>query len=305
MLEIIINPASKSGKGIRIWNKVEALLKQQKIAYSAHFTKCKEDATLLASDLTAHLTASITLVVLGGDGTLNDVIQGIQNPEQVLIGYIPTGSSNDFARSLGIQKKMKVNLEHIISSTQTKSFDVGLCEANGVARKFLVSSGLGFDAAVCVKVNKSKIKNMLNHIGLGKLSYLSIALLEIAFAKKGHIAITLDDTNTIHLEHCLFMAAMNQKYEGGGFLFCPDANPNDGLLDIIAVSNISTPKALSILPTAFFGKHTKFQGIHIYQASKIKVESEFPLYFHTDGESENTTTQLDFSIVSYQLKFLY
>lgn len=305
MLEIIINPASKSGKGIRIWHKVEALLKQKKISYSAHFTKCKEDATMLASELTAHLTASITLVILGGDGTLNDVIQGIQNPKQVLIGYIPTGSSNDFARSLGIQKKMKVNLEHIISSTQTKSFDVGLCEANGNARKFLVSSGLGFDAAVCVKVNKSKIKNMLNHIGLGKLSYLSIALLEIAFAKKGHIAITLDDTNTIHLDHCLFMAAMNQKYEGGGFLFCPDANPNDGLLDIIAVSNISTPKALSILPTAFFGKHTKFQGIHIYQAAKIKVVSEFPLYFHTDGEAEYTTTQLEFSIASYKLKFLY
>jgi YegS/Rv2252/BmrU family lipid kinase len=305
MLEIIINPASKSGKGIRIWNKVEALLNQKKIAYSAHFTKCKEDASILATHLTSHLKSHLTLVVLGGDGTLNDVIQGLQNPEMVLIGYIPTGSSNDFARSLGVQKKMKDNLEHIISSSQTKSFDVGLCEANGVSRKFLVSSGLGFDAAVCVKVNKSKIKNMLNHIGLGKLSYLSIALLEIAFAKKGHVTITLDDTDAIHLDHCLFMAAMNQKYEGGGFLFCPDANPHDSLLDIIAVSDISTPKALSILPTAFFGKHTNFQGIHIYQAAKIKVESEFPLYFHTDGEAENTTTQLNFSTLSYQLRFLY
>ena len=305
MLELIINPASKSGKGIRIWKKIETILNSQQISYATHFTGCKEDAALFASQLTSNPDKKVKLVVLGGDGTLNDVIQGIQNPEQVTIGYIPTGSSNDFARSLGLQKKLEDNLAHIIQGEQTKCFDIGLSKTDHAERKFLVSSGLGFDAAVCEKVNKSKVKNTLNHIGLGKLSYLSIALREIVFAKKGTVTITLDNQETHTLKKCLFMAAMNQKYEGGGFLFCPKANANDGLLDIIAAADIPTPKALAILPTAFFGKHTKFKGIHIYQASSILVTSELPLYYHTDGEADSITNQIHFSILPYQLRFIY
>ena len=82
-----------------------------------------------------------------------------------------------------------------------------------------------------------------------------------------------------------FTAIMNQKYEGGGFKFCPDASPSDGYLDVIVVDSLSKPKVICCLPTAFFGKHTHFNGIHIFRCKKIDIHSEARLAVHKDGES--------------------
>ena len=78
---------------------------------------------------------------------------------------------------------------------------------------------------------------------------------------------------------------MNLPYEGGGFKFCPDARPSDGYLDVIGVDSLSKPKVICCLPTAFFGKHTHFNGIHIFRCKKIDIHSEARLAVHKDGES--------------------
>lgn len=77
---------------------------------------------------------------------------------------------------------------------------------------------------------------------------------------------------------------MNQKYEGGGFKFCPDASPSDGYLDVIVVDSLSKPKVICCLPTAFFGKHTHFNGIHIFRCKKLisTVKPDWP-YIKTEN----------------------
>lgn len=114
----------------------------------------------------------------------------------------------------------------------------------------------------------------------------------------------LDGENTFSYDHVYFTAVMNQKYEGGGFKFCPDAQPDDQLLDVILVEGIRKIKLLFCLPTAFFGKHVGIRGIHILTCSDIHVHSASALPIHIDGESGGIREDLTVSIEKSSLKII-
>ena len=99
----IINPNSRSQRGRAIWEEVQKELEKSQIKYEIYLTERRKNATAIAAMLTADQEEK-TLVVLGGDGTVNEVLNGIQNFENVLLGDIPIGSSNDFARGMKIPK---------------------------------------------------------------------------------------------------------------------------------------------------------------------------------------------------------
>lgn len=303
MYYIIVNPASKSGRGARIWSRLEPVLKERKISYQVFFSKKIGHIMEIMKELTTPLANSladekIKLIILGGDGTLNEALQGIQDFNKVQIGYIPTGSSNDMARDLKLGKDPVSILDRILSCKQASRTDIGCVSFENTAneysryhskellsrRYFAVSCGIGFDAAVCEEALASDFKNILNKIGLGKLTYLGIALKQLIAAKKVSCDIYLDDKTPFHLNRFLFIAGMIHQYEGGGFMFCPDANAHDGILDVCVAGDISKPLILAALPTAFFGKHYRFQGIDPYKATTIRIVSSAPLWVHTDGE---------------------
>lgn len=303
MYYIIVNPASKSGRGAKIWSLLEPVLQKKKISYQVFFPKKAGHAAQIVRDLTAHLSGSdvtgpIKLIILGGDGTLNETLQGITDFDKVQIGYIPTGSSNDMARDLGLPKDPVAILDKILSCTQTTPMDIGcvtyestsgeLSRHHGeeilLKRYFSVSCGMGFDAAVCEEALSSGFKNILNKIGLGKLTYLVIALKQLIAARKISCDLCLDDKKTIHLRRFLFITGMIHQYEGGGFMFCPNADYHDGMIDICSVGNIPKLLVLFALPTAFIGKHYMFRGIDRYTAKTLKLTASAPLWVHTDGE---------------------
>ena len=102
-LLFIVNPAAHSGEGYALWKQAEAVLQERSIPYEVYFSEKRGDVRQLAKRLTnVSEGAERFLIVLGGDGTLNEAIQGMQHFEQVRLGYIPTGSSNDLARDLKI-----------------------------------------------------------------------------------------------------------------------------------------------------------------------------------------------------------
>lgn len=284
--EIIVNPASRSGRGLLIWQEIEPILKEMQISYQVHFSEkagdCKEIAQKLSNQYGQDGTCN--LIVLGGDGTINEVMQGIHTLSNFCIGYLPTGSSNDFARALHIPTTPKEALLLILNSEQAKALDIGTVTYGDCTKSFAVSCGIGFDAAVCKEALHSKSKNFFNKIGLGKLTYLTIALKQLAAAKKVSCELKLQDGATIRLRRIFFLAAMIHPYEGGGFMFCPRADCTDGCLDICIAGNIPKLKVLRILPTAFKGEHYKFKGIHRLLVKEITVHLSTPLWIHTDGE---------------------
>ena len=260
--DFIINPESRSGLGEMTWKMIEPELKKQRVRYRVHMTAKRKDAGKIAEELTSD-GREHTLVVLGGDGTLNEVVNGIRDPEKITLGYIPIGSSNDFARGLRLPKDPMDALEAVLHPGKVIRMDVGVISDGTRSRRFLVSAGIGFDAAVCHEVCVSRWKVILNRLGLGKLSYAVVALDRLAKDRPAHLALTMEDGSRREFPGTCFAAFMNLPYEGGGFKFCPGASPEDGLLDVIVAHGLSVPKILCLLPLAFGGKHTGSKGITI------------------------------------------
>ena len=283
MYYFIINPNSRSGTGLRIWRQLEQQLKNQQISYQAYLTEYVGHARKLAHALSDSAVPR-TIVVLGGDGTVNEVLDGLILSDHITLGYIPAGSGNDFARSMNIPKNPMDALRLILDAPSPVSMDVGALTADNRQGAFGISCGMGFDAAICHAALSSRIKNLLNRIHLGKLTYAFLALRLLFSFRTFTLQLTLDGRKQT-FDQVYFAAVMNQPYEGGGFLFCPDARPDDRLLDVIIVQRMSKLKLLLCLPTAFWGKHTHFKGVRILRGERILLESSRTVPLHQDGES--------------------
>ena len=311
MYYCIVNPSARSGKGKEIWNKLEYKFFEKGLEYEVHLTKGPGHATRIARKLTTVKQEDdklpIKLVVMGGDGTLNEVMNGISDFGKTLVGYIPIGSSNDFARDLAYPKDVDVLIDRIVEGKKVRALDLGKLTFNTMTRPmsrlheenventriFDVSSGIGFDAAVCEEALASGTKNFLNRIGLGKLTYGMIAIRQLLKADKVPCDIELDDGRIIHLERFIFIAAMIHHYEGGGFNFAPEADLTDGKFDLCFAGDMPPSRMMAALPFSFFGHYYWIKGIGHYVSGKVTVRSMLPMWVHTDGEvsvkSDNIT----------------
>lgn len=303
MYTFIVNPNSRSGKGLDVWKRIENDLLIRHVQYTVFFTKYQNHATAFVRNLTSDNTPC-TLVVLGGDGTLNEVINGIVSYDKVTLGYIPTGSGNDFARSLGISKDPLQALEVILNPNQIINMDIGIIRFGKKERRFTVSTGIGFDASICHEAVVSKWKRLLNRIHLGKFTYALIAVHQLIVSPTFKMNIRLDDTDPFNLSDCWFAAVMNHPCEGGGFYFCPEAKPDDGYLDLLIVSDLKAPALLLSLPPALLGKHTRLPGMHLYRCKNVSIETNCALPVHTDGEPVFLQRRFSASTADFSLKVI-
>ena len=203
MYIFIVNPNSRSGMGSRIWNTVEPVLNERNIRYRVFFTKYQRHAVKLVREITSDGQAH-TIIILGGDGTVNEAVNGIADLSKITLGYIPTGSSNDFARSLRLPTDPLAALDNILRPSRYLSVNIGILTYNNKnsvkKRRFAVSSGMGFDAGICHEAMISRMKVLLNKLRLGKLTYVGIALRQILTLTPCRITVTLDDGRRISFD---------------------------------------------------------------------------------------------------------
>lgn len=304
MYNFIVNPSSASGNAAKIWSKVSQILAKKEITYNAYLTKGTGDATAYAQKI-CDSEDNPTIIVLGGDGTVNEVVTGIPDLNKVVFGYIPSGSSNDLARDLDLDTDPQEALEKILNPTSTIMLDIGKVVVGKEERSFAVSCGVGYDAAICYEAMHSNIKRVLNRFHMGKFTYVLLALIRLFKAPKLDAVITLDNNEELKLKKFIFAAVMNHRYEGGGCMFCPDAAYDDRVLDVCAAAGISKLRVLRILPTAYTGGHTKFKGIYVKKAKQIEIVPSKPTYIHTDGEFISVNTKAVISLREGQLKMIY
>ena len=252
MYYFIVNPGSRSGNGKVVWQTVEEILEQKQAEYRVYFTSYRYHATKLAREITSR-GEKLTLVTVGGDGTVNEVVDGIQDFSKVTFGYIPTGSSNDFARSLGLPSTPEAALHNILHPTYFRRIDLGLISYGSWTRRFAGSCGCGFDAAVCQEALGSPIKNALNHFKLGKLTYVGIALKQILLFRPVPVSLILDQHKKLRFPRTYFLSALNCPYEGGGLKMCPKAKADDGFLNVCVVEGLSKLTIALMFPTAYRG----------------------------------------------------
>ena len=322
MYHVIVNPASQSGKTLQLWEKLEGRMKERSIPYrriraESSAQMMEEVGRLTAPDAGAE---TVRLLVIGGDGTLDEVVDAIGDPQRVELGLIPSGSGNDFARDLKLDKDPVRLLDRITEGKVRRTLDLGTVEYLEYIRdeaaediggrvfrpqgRFAVSAGMGFDAAVCEAAGKAPVKKILNRLGLGRLIYLFTAVRIIMKNRSCACELTIDGQETISLPRCLLVAFMNHRYEGGGFCFCPQADAGDGLLDLCVAGDVSRRKFFLALPFALVGKHYLFRGISHYRAGTVTIRSSRPLWIHTDGETQVRGTALKVSCAKQVLRLL-
>lgn len=287
MYHFIINPKSSSGKGIRHWWAVKDELDRQDITYTADFTKRVGHAIELAKNICLEHDGTKNIVVLGGDGTLNEVINGIDNYNEVILGYIPSGSSNDLARSLKIPKNPLKSLANVLKPNRFIYLDYGEIafeDEDYKPRKFGCSSGIGYDAGVCEEVQRSVLKKKLNSFGAGKFIYLAIAIKQLFTTKLQDATVIVDKIRIEKYKKVLLVSNMIHKFQGGGLKMAPDADPTDGKLSICLVHGLPRAMLMLLFPTILFGKHIHFRGVETFHCSSIDIQLENKTAVHTDGE---------------------
>ena len=284
--EVLINPSASSGRGMRVWKKVKKELDARGVPYRKHILKAPGEATLLVRDLTKNLSKDCHLLVLGGDGTLNEVLNGIEDFQHTVLSCLRTGSGNDFAANVGIDKNLMIALDQLLNHPMEASLDYGVVRADEhEPRRFLISCGMGYDADICEEVSKSRLNKVMNRFGLGKLVYLMIGLKQIFTRSSTDAVLYLDGKKAVHVPKLFFLVGMQHPCEGGGVPFCPDANSGDGMLDFCLARDMSKGKALLGVALVYFKKHLLLRNITCGQCKTMRLVCEKPQWIHFDGET--------------------
>ena len=292
MYHFIVNIHGGSGKSFLLWNKIKELLKERGVEFETYVPLRVGHAGEIAKKIVALDDSDKKIVILGGDGTLNEVLNGIPEEKMgsVKLGLIPTGSGNDFSRGLGLPRhNPEKALDLILNSKGDRKIDLGIIESsdeNALFKRkiFAISSGFGLDAIVGTSINTSKIKVVLNRIKLGKLSYAILTVATLFSMRTQNVKIRFDGGETEEFKKLIFLAAMNGHAEGGGVPMNPDARMDDGKLSVCVVSGV--PKWLTFLmfPFLCLGKHKKFKSFVLRDFETMEIESDAPSVSHTDGE---------------------
>ena len=283
----IVNPGSRTGHGRELWNELEAKIIESGIEYEVFFTAGAGDATRIAEQICTEHPEMKRIVIAGGDGTANEAINGLRDYGSFILGYLPTGSSNDLARGLGITQDHFEALDRVLHPKNFRSVDHGVVnylDDGTAARSFAVSAGIGYDADICYEALTSPLKTFLNRIHLGKLIYYILGVKLIFTNKRARATFTIDGTRKLATSSLLFAAAMNTEYEGGGMPMGPGADPTDGKLTVCIVHDISRLKHMLLMSSIIKAKHIKHKGVELITCSSIEIETDRPLVLHTDGE---------------------
>ena len=306
MYYFIVNPNSRSGAGLDIWNRLRSILESRGISYTGYLTRYIGHAITLSRQISSSGSPDnpVRLITVGGDGTIHEVLTGITDFDNVIFGYIPTGSGNDFCRGMGLPRDPYDALNSILKEERILSMDVPVYTSGDSSCRFGISTGTGYDAAVCQEVLVAPAKRFFNRLHLGKLVYLAVALRQLIYRSPVTVTVEIDDQPPRTFSRAYFGAVMNLPYEGGGFRFCPKARPDDGLLDVIVIRNIPKLLLLFCLPTAFFGGHTRIPGVHIFQGRSIHIKTASPQPIHKDGESGGIRSEFSVTLEKKPLKII-
>ncbi|KAF0815612.1 Transcription regulator [Bacillus sp. ZZV12-4809] len=290
-LIFIINPQAKNGYCLKVWGKVEQMLKEENIYYSAYRTEYRGHARELAKIYAEQAGGQkMYLVAVGGDGTVHEVINGALGHQNVSVGFIPGGSGNDFSRGFNIPKDPKESLAAILKGiSHSVKADIGMIRhIDGKKTYFINNMGAGFDALISRKVNSSKIKGILNQFSLGKFVYALFLVKELFFYKCADLEIFIDGKKH-EIRAAWFVTISNQPFYGGGMKISPDANPYDGILNVTVVHNISRIKLLFVFASVFKGRHLGFKEVAVMQGKDICIHSSHSIPAHADGEALGST----------------
>lgn len=307
MYYFIVNEYGGSGSVRRNWHYLYTYMKDKGVKFKSYKTKEPGHAKRIAEGICNINDAVDTdkrIVVVGGDGTINEVINGITDFSKIMFGVIPLGSANDFAVGIGLSRDPMVALNNILEAEGYTNIDLGkITLSNGKIRLFGISAGLGLDAYVCKKANESNFKNILNRIHMGDASYVIHTVGALFTMKQISVTVEVDDSE-MEFDRLIYLASMNMPIEGGGVRMAPAATATDGKLTMVCGHSVSRLQAPPVLIKLMSAKHENLDAFTIMDFTKLTIKAESPMVYHTDGEVGEEIDRISVECLPGYLKFL-
>lgn len=265
-------------------------LEQGGIETSCHATEAKGDAISAASEAVER--GYDLIIAAGGDGTLNEVVNGMSgHANRPALGVLPMGTSNDFARALGIPKRWQSAVDLIVKR-HSRPVDIGLADDS----YFINIAGGGFLTDLSYEV-PSRLKTMI-----GQLAYYVKGFEKITHFRPTNLRISAEGHEDIEGEFMLFLIANSPSIAGFEKL-APQAMPDDGLFDVLAMKKCNLAEMIRIASMAVRGEHLNDPHMIHFQTSRIVVETDDRVQLNLDGEYGGTLPRT-FSVLPAHLRVM-
>lgn len=291
----IVNPASANGRTGKEWPGILKLLNENGVDLTYALTTCPREAT----ELTRRALCDFNQILsVGGDGTLNEVVNGffenqcLINPEASL-GIFSHGTGGDFLRSLNLSRGINSFLD-VLRRERIVPIDCGQVQyMNSLGsiehRYFLNVADIGLGGETVTRVNSHS-----KFFG-GKLSFLFGSLVSILAYRNKHMKCILDGKVIVN-ERINSIMVSNGRYIGGGMMIAPDADFSDGYFDVVILGDFTPIELIHHLPKIYRGKHLHVPGVSVYRGKSVTIQSDPPGLLDLDGEQPGCTP-VHFSLI--------
>jgi diacylglycerol kinase (ATP) len=287
-LHVIVNPMSGNGSTRRAWPTIDRRLERLGFNVDFRMTESPGDGVRLGREAVEHGVHEV--VVVGGDGTLNEVVNGLfeashgEGPD-ITLSVLPAGTGRDFSRSIGLR-----SFDHALETLgngEIHQLDAGridYTDDEGTRSRYFINAGdVGLGAETAALLNRS------SKILGGKISYFLGAARSI-ISYQGRPAMIEADGEVIHDGPLAMTCFSNGRFHAGGMLMAPNASMTDGYFDLLVLKDVPKYSLLgSLLPSVYLGRHIDHPAVTHRLAKTICIRSSETLLFEVDGEQPGTT----------------
>lgn len=268
MYNIIINPVAAKSKSLKALKRTEDYLTKKCIPYRVRYSEYAGHSGVIAGELEA--SGETEIIILGGDGTIYDVVNGVKHPENINFGIIPCGTGNDYASALHLPSAPEENLDIILKGNIIKR---DIIEIAGYRSVNVAGSGL--DVEVLEGAKKMKLIT-------GKLKYV-FSLIKLLF-RFDYYKFRIETEDSDEEGEYMLVSVCNGTRIGGGIYVSPHSKTDDGKLELVTVGKMKKSKIPFLFLSFIRGKHDKIKELKIRSCSHIKITSDKPININTDGE---------------------
>lgn len=279
---VIVNPAADSLKGLKHWIAIEKMLYELDVQFTSRLTDEKGHAIDITREAIADGYRKILAV--GGDGTINEVVNGILSQttvpsKDIVVCMASIGTGNDWIKTMGIPAKYLDAARLLKTGTKLRTIEAGsVTYHEGIEQKqryFVNVAGMAYDAFVTKDANE-------NALFKGKLQYLISVVKGLFSYKSTRVKVEADDRIVQDTTFCVNVGIC--KYAGGGMMIVPEAVPDDGLFHVTMIKDLSRWEVIKNLPGLFTGKFINHPGVDSFATTALKVSSDTPIYVEVEGE---------------------
>jgi YegS/Rv2252/BmrU family lipid kinase len=272
----LVNPASANGATGKRWPKLYRRARELGLDGDVLLSQQPRHLSMLARDVADDYEL---LVVVGGDGTVNEVVNGVVGKD-VELAVVPAGTGQDFGRTYGLPEKQDEALRVALSG-HTRAVDLGRATWAGGEHYFVNVGSVGMSGAVAQRAN-----GMSKALG-GRVTFYYALVREFATWKNTEVTVRYDGGERRGRMHDVIVA--NGRWHGGGMKLAPDAVPDDGLFDVVLIGDITKLDFVTTSPKLYGGGHVHHPRVEVLRTAAVEIDSASPLPVELEGEPVGTT----------------